>query len=66
MTQVRSLSNNFRGEHSDYLIVDPEKRVIVHHERAGTDIRIRIVGEDTRQLRFDPPGFAVSVAALLE
>jgi Uma2 family endonuclease len=47
-----------------YLIVDPEKRAVVHHERAGADIRTRIVGEDAPELRFDPPGFSISVAAL--
>ncbi len=48
-----------------YLIVNPEKRVVVHHRREGSEIRTRIAGEDTGALRFDPPGFAVSVAALL-
>lgn len=49
-----------------YLIVNPEKRVVVYHERDGIDIRTRIVGEDAGDLRLDPPGFALSVAALLE
>lgn len=49
-----------------YLIVNPEKRVVVHHERDGSDLRTRIVGEDAGDLRLDPPGFSVSVAALLE
>jgi Uma2 family endonuclease len=48
-----------------YLIVSPEKRVVVHHEREGADIRTHILGEDAVELRFDPPGFAVSLSALL-
>jgi Uma2 family endonuclease len=47
-----------------YLIVNPEKRVVVHHERDGADIRTRIVG-DAGDLHIEPPGFAVSAAALL-
>jgi len=48
-----------------YLIVNPEKRVVVHHARDGADIRTRIVGDRAGDLRFDPPGFAVPTAALL-
>ncbi|MDQ3558822.1 MAG: Uma2 family endonuclease [Pseudomonadota bacterium] len=48
-----------------YLIVNPEKRVVVHHRRDGNEIRTRIVGADGGDLRFDPPGFSVSAAALL-
>jgi Uma2 family endonuclease len=48
-----------------YLIVNPEKRAVIHHRRDGSEIRTRIAGEDTADLRFDPPGFAVALAALL-
>ena len=49
-----------------YIIVNPEKRVVVHHQRDGPEIRTRIAGEDAAELRLDPPGFAVPIAALLE
>jgi Uma2 family endonuclease len=48
-----------------YMIVNPEKRVTVHHQRDGADIRTHIAGEDTGDLQLNPPGFAVSVAAML-
>jgi Uma2 family endonuclease len=48
-----------------YLIVNAEKRVVVHHKRHGSEIRTRIAGEQSEDLHFDPPGFAVSVTALL-
>jgi Uma2 family endonuclease len=49
-----------------YLIVNPEKRVVIHHRREGSDIRTRIAGEDAGELPFDPPGLTVSAAALLQ
>jgi Uma2 family endonuclease len=48
-----------------YLIVNHEKRVVIHHERDGQEIRTRIAGEDAGELRLDPPGVTVSAAALL-
>jgi Uma2 family endonuclease len=48
-----------------YLIVNPEKRVVIHHRREGSEIRTRIAGEDAAELHLDPPGFSVSAAALL-
>lgn len=45
-----------------YLVVDPDLRRVIHHKRMGEDIRTLIVADG--DLRFDPPGFAVSVAAL--
>lgn len=47
-----------------YLVVDPEKRTVVHHARTGGDIHTRILG-DVDELGLDPPGFTVSVAELL-
>jgi Uma2 family endonuclease len=47
-----------------YLIVNPEKRVVVHHQRAGEEIRTRIVGADG-EVGVDPPGFSVAASALL-
>jgi len=46
-----------------YLIVDPDKRWVVHHARAEDDAIItRIVREET--LRLDPPGLELAVADL--
>jgi Uma2 family endonuclease len=48
-----------------YLIVYPERRVVVHHQRngeSGLKMRIARPGED---IALDPPGFSVAVAALL-
>ena len=44
-----------------YLIVDPDKRLVIHHARAADGaVTTRIVGEGA--LALDPPGFAVKVA----
>ena len=44
-----------------YLIVDPDRRVVIHHKRgAGEIIETRIVSSDL--LRLDPPGIAAVVA----
>ena len=45
-----------------YLIVDPPRRLAVHHGRRGPDepILTRIVREGA--LRFDPPGLVVELA----
>jgi len=45
-----------------YLVLDPDRRVVVHHERTGSDIRTRILGEG--RLRLDPPGIELDVADL--
>jgi Uma2 family endonuclease len=52
------------GSIQHYLIVNPEKRVVVHHRRDRAEIRTRIAGEG--ELRLDPPGLVVSVTELLE
>lgn len=43
-----------------YLIVDPDKRMIIHHARRAADIATRIVS--TGELRLDPPGLDIAVA----
>ena len=46
-----------------YLMVDPDRRVVVHHRRDGDAIATRILGGGP--LRLDPPGLDITVAALL-
>lgn len=43
-----------------YLIVDPDKRMIIHHQRRGSDIITHIAREGVVEL--DPPGMEVGVA----
>jgi Uma2 family endonuclease len=44
-----------------YLIVDPDSRLVIHHQRGAQDsIATRIVSEET--LRFDPPGLELKVS----
>ncbi len=46
-----------------YLILDPDRRVVLHHKRGGGDaIETRVLTEDAARL--DPPGFDVAVEAL--
>ena len=45
-----------------YLVLDPDRRVVVHHERTGADIRTRILGDG--RLRLDPPGIELDVTEL--
>ncbi len=46
-----------------YLILDPERRVVIHHKRGqGDAIETRVLSEGSATL--DPPGFAVAVEAL--
>ena len=46
-----------------YLILDPERRVVIHHKRASGDaIETRVLSEGAAKL--DPPGFEVAVEAL--
>jgi len=47
-----------------YLIVDPDKRLIIHHARGEGDvIATRIV--TTGSLRLDPPGIELAIAEVL-
>ncbi len=45
-----------------YLVVDPERRTVIHHARADGEIRTRILRED--ELVLDPPGIVLAVADL--
>jgi Uma2 family endonuclease len=46
-----------------YLILDPERRVVIHHKRGGGDaIETRVLTDGVARL--DPPGFEVAVEAL--
>jgi Uma2 family endonuclease len=47
-----------------YLIVDPDKRLVIHHARgSGDQLMTRIAGEG--QLTLDPPGLGLAVEDLL-
>ena len=43
-----------------YLIVDPAKRVLIHHRRVGADVTTALRHDGT--VRLDPPGIAFAVA----
>ena len=46
-----------------YLILDPERRVVIHHKRGQSEaIETRVLSDGVAKL--DPPGFEVSVGAL--
>jgi hypothetical protein len=46
-----------------YLILDPDRRVAIHHKRAASDaIETRVLTSGVARL--DPPGFEVAVEAL--
>jgi Uma2 family endonuclease len=46
-----------------YLILDPDRRVVIHHKRGSSDaIETRVLSEGA--VKLDPPGFEVAVAAL--
>ena len=46
-----------------YLILDPERRVVIHHKRGvGDAIETRVLTDGAARL--DPPGFEVAVEAL--
>ena len=46
-----------------YLIVDPDKPIIIHHARLdGGDILTRLVGGQS--ITLDPPGFAISLGGV--
>jgi Uma2 family endonuclease len=46
-----------------YLILDPERRVAIHHKRGSGDaIETRVISQGA--VRLDPPGFEVAVEAL--
>lgn len=45
------------------LMVDPERRVVIHHRRDGAEIATRILGHGP--LVLDPPGLEFDVGSLL-
>ena len=46
-----------------YLILDPERRVVIHHKRGqGDAIETRVLTDGV--VRLDPPGFEVAVEAM--
>ncbi|KMO30600.1 hypothetical protein VP06_21255 [Methylobacterium aquaticum] len=47
-----------------YLMVDPDRRMVVHHRRTGGDIETIFLQDGT--LTLDPPGLEVPVASLFE
>ncbi len=47
-----------------YLMVDPDRRMVVHHRRAGSEIETTLLQDGT--LVLDPPGLELPVAALFE
>jgi Uma2 family endonuclease len=60
----RKLNNYFSlpsVEH--YLILDPERRIVIHHKRGqGEAIETRVLANSVAKL--DPPGFELAVDAL--
>jgi len=47
-----------------YLILDPDRRVVIHHKRGASDaIETQVLTDGLARL--DPPGFEVAVKALL-
>ena len=60
----RKLADYFRlASVAHYLIIDPEERLVVHHQRRdGGDILTRILREGT--LALDPPGIAVGLTEI--
>ena len=44
-----------------YLIVDPDRQVMIHHKRGGRCVETRILREGV--VRLDPPGLEAEVAA---
>jgi Uma2 family endonuclease len=47
-----------------YLIIDPERRLLIHHQRAGGDmLATRIAAEG--DIRLDPPGLTLSLTDAL-
>jgi Uma2 family endonuclease len=69
-TQVTDLRDKLRGYFTvpsvhHYLIVDPEKQMVIHHARGeGDDLKTRLVS--TGELRLDPPGLTVTAASFFE
>jgi Uma2 family endonuclease len=69
-TQMTDMRDKLRGYFTvasvhHYLIVDPEKQVVIHHARgAGDALQTRLVSAG--QLRLDPPGIDVAAGVFFE
>ena len=68
-TAYRDLSVKLSGYFSvssvqHYLIVDVERRVVIHHRRGEAGLTT-MVGGIENVLQFDPPGLTIEVAAML-
>lgn len=46
-----------------YLIINTERRLVIHHRRNGEEIATRILGRGEGELALDPPGIKVPVGA---
>ena len=69
-TQVTDLRDKLRGYFTvpsvhHYLIVDPEKQMVIHHARGeGDALKTRLVSAG--ELRLDPPGLTVTIPSFFE
>ena len=69
-TQMTDLRDKLRGYFTvasvhHYLIVDPEKQMVIHHARGQGDVlHTRLVSAG--ELRLDPPGLTVTLASFFE
>ena len=69
-TQMTDMRDKLRGYFTvasihHYLIVDPEKQIVIHHARgAGDALQTRLLSAG--QLRLDPPGLDIAVGSLFE
>ncbi len=69
-TQMMDLRDKLHGYFTvpsvyHYLIVDPEKQMVIHHARGeGDTLRTRLL--TAGELRLDPPGLSVAVPSLFE
>jgi Uma2 family endonuclease len=69
-TQMTDLRDKLRGYFTvesvqHYLIVDPEKQIVIHHARGqGDALQTRLLSAG--QLRLGPPGLDVAVGSLFE
>jgi Uma2 family endonuclease len=69
-TQMADLRDKLRGYFTvesvqHYLIVDPDKQMVIHHARGtGDALQTRLVSAG--QIRLDPPGLSLSVTSFFE
>lgn len=69
-TQMTDMRDKLRGYFTiasihHYLIVDPEKQMVIHHARGDGDVlQTRLLS--TGELRLDPPGLTMTLASFFE